>query len=120
MVVCNDIIILVGFLSFGIIDPDKFLPALDPEDWKDATYYVCCVLFWSIQDIRGQFFHEAFRHYFDLISLYPNRIRKSMNILVQRILKSNFYKKVPISVVPSSFRDIYYPSFDFSLRIPRF
>jgi len=73
------------------------------------------MIFWATQHDGSEFYREAVHNYYDIISVYSNKIRHSMNVLVRRILLSGFYRNVQHrGIIPQSFRDIHYPSFDFT------
>jgi len=74
------------------------------------------MIFWGTQhDGSNNLYLAAVRHYGEIVCAYSNKVRRSMSMLVQRILLSGFYKNVHHrGRIPLSYDDIHYPSFDFS------
>lgn len=87
---------------------------LNPDDGRNASYFVCCMIFWATRRDGEEFYKEATSTYIDLMPSYSNKIKRSMNILVRRIILSGFYKNAVVRPLPHSFQDIHYPTFDFS------
>lgn len=81
---------------------------LNPDDGRNASYYICCMIFWATIHDGEEFYKEASRTYNDLVSSYSNKIKRYMNILVRRIILSGFYKNVHLYgvVLPHSLPNI--------------
>jgi len=107
---------LIGWIpSSGKVQTTTTLKSsLNPDDGRNASYYMCAMIFWATRQDGVEFYNAACHTYNDLMSSYSHKIQCSMNILVRRILLSQFYKNVRVFGVPHSFQEIHYPTFDFS------